>query len=739
MSSVSLTTQGLLHSPALAAKSQLRHSEITVQVVDLTADLFGRDRLPHYLTAVLWGVQNMSPPGRVLPNTTMEAENPTYMQATFGPYVIDLCSGELRKHGTKLKLGEQPLQILILLLQREGGLVTRDELQTKLWANHTFVDFDRSLNSAVQRLRDSLSDTAEKARWIETVPRRGYRFAGQVDWSDASASRSVPPKLPRRRETPVDSASPAFGMEFSPAAGHTTAAGMESAGELVKSPRASGILRYMLPARRRLVSAVVAGVALIAISYTIFRHRRIDATAPKIKSIAVLPVKNLSGDPAQEYLADGMTEELIGRLASIRDLRVISRTSVMQFKDTRQPVPEIAKTLGVDALVEGSVIRDGNRIRVHAQLIRAATDDHFWSESYDRELGDVLALESDVAESIAQRIDVSVSGQERSRVVTARHVSPEAYEAYLKGRYYWNKRTADGLQKGAFYFEQAIEKDPTYSVAYSGLADCNSGLAWHGFVSPGEALPKAYAAALKAIELDPQSSEAHASLGLVLDHRWEWDRAESEFRRALELRPQYANAHHWYGDNLSIRGRHEEAVAEAKQALELDPLNLMIGSWVGLRYYLAGQYDRAIEQTRATTDLDPNFAAAHLVLGESYLRNGLHEQALSELERAVRLSGDSPIYIAQLGMANANAGKKSDAYRIIAQLKEMSKERYVSPYGLAQIYAALNDKDQTFKWLDAACDDRSVWMSYLAFDPVFKHYRSDQRFQKLLHRAGLAT
>lgn len=628
----------------------------------------------------------------------------------FGGFEINLQSGELRKNGMRLRLSGQPFQVLAVLTERPSDLVTREELHSKLWPADTFVDFDHGLNNAVARIREVLDDSSENPRYIETIPRRGYRFIAPV-------TDLRPGAAPATRES-------------------STAPQGEAI--LVAPP--------LVPSRPRRFSSraavLLAGVLLLAISAIglgLYRGYVKSTKQPAIRSLAVLPLENLSGDPSQEYLADGMTEELIGRLAAIHNLRVVSRTSVMQFQGTKRAVPEIAKELGVDAIVEGSVIRDGNRIRVHAQLIRAATDEHFWSETYDREMQDVLALESDVAESIAQKIDVTISGQERSRVVHARRVSPAAYEAYLKGRYYWNKRTAQGLQKGAFYFQQAIQEDPTYSAAYSGLADCNSGLAWHGFKSPAEALPKAYAAALKAIELDPQSAEAHASLGLVLNHRWEWDRAEAEFRRALELRPQYANAHHWYGDNLSIRARHAEALGEARKALELDPLNLMIGTWLGLRFYLAGQYDKAIEQTRATTDLDPTFAAAHLVLGESDMRDGQEQQGLSELETSVRLSGGSPVYAAQLGMANAFAGKKADALRIIAQLKRMSKERYVSPYGLAQIYAALDNKDQTFKWLDAAYDDRSVWMSYLAVDPVFNRCRSDQRFQKLLHRVGLAT
>lgn len=382
-------------------------------------------------------------------------------------------------------------------------------------------------------------------------------------------------------------------------------------------------------------------------------------------------------------------------------------------------------------------MREGNRIRVHAQLIRAATDAHFWSEEYDRELPHVLALESDVAQSIAYKVQVTLTGQERARIVATRQVHPEAYEAYLKGRYYWNKRTIDGLEKGERYFQEAIDKDPSYSAAYSGLADCNSGLTWHGFKSPSEALPKAYAAARKAIEIDPESAEAHASLALVLHHRWDWAAAEAEFKRALELDPQYANAHHWYGDYLSITGRHQEALIEARQALLIDPLNLMIGTWLGLRYYLARDYDRAIEQSRNTVDLDPNFAAAHLLLGESYVQKGLNQEGYDELRKSAILSGNSPLYSAQVAVALASAGKKTEALRIIRELQEMSKTRYVSPYGVAQIYAALHDKEQTLKWLQTAFDDRAIWMTYLAVDPVFDGVRSDERFQDLLRRVGL--
>jgi tetratricopeptide (TPR) repeat protein len=314
---------------------------------------------------------------------------------------------------------------------------------------------------------------------------------------------------------------------------------------------------------------------------------------------------------------------------------------------------------------------------------------------------------------------------------------PDAYALYMKGRYYWNKRTGSSMQKAEQYFQHAIDDDPTYAAAYSGLADCNSGLAWHGFKSPTEALPKAYAAARKAIEINPESAEAHASLGLAMSHRWDWTGANAEFSRALQLDPQYANAHHWYGDYLSLQSRHDEALAQARRALELDPLNLMISTWVGLRYYLARDYSRAIEQNRNSVELDPNFAAAHLLLGEDYVQAGLHIEAINELKKGASLSEDSPLYTAQVGVALAVAGRNRDALRIARELEAISRKRYVSPYGLAQIYAALNQNEDTFKWLRAAYDDHAVWMGYLAVDPIFDRYRSDARFQDLLHRIGL--
>jgi TolB-like protein len=587
-------------------------------------------------------------------------------------------------------LQEQPFRVLALLVDRAGQVVTREELQQKIWPTDAYVAFDQGLNNAIKKVRDALGDSADSPRFIETLARHGYRFVAPVG------------AMPQRPPEPQ--------------------------------------VRFGSRTLRKPILIGFASVSLLAaLAYWAWRGSTMSAGLPTEKVIlAVLPFDNLSRDPDQEFFSDGLTEEMIAQLGKLNPerLTVISRGSVAKYKDSRLAANQIGGELHADYLVQGSVRRASDRVRITVQLIQVRDQTDLWAESYDRELKDILTLQDSVSRTIANQIHITLTPGQQTRL-RGGNLDPEAYEDYLKGRYYWNKRTGDGLQRAIIYFQQAINKDPTYGAAYSGLADCNSGLAWHGFKSPAEALPKANAAALRAIEIDPRSAEAHASLGLVLTHRWDWAGAEAEFRHALRLDPRYANAHHWYGDYLSIMGRHDEALLEARQALELEPLNLMIGTWVGRRYYLARKYELAIEQGRNTVELDANFSAAHLVLGENYVQVGMHEQGLVELQTAASLSGNSPLYLAQVAVAHASAGRKMEALQIAAQLQTISSTRYVSPYGLAQIYAALNDKEQSFKWLQIAYDDRAVWMSYLAVDPLFDSLRWDQRFQDLLRRVRL--
>jgi TolB-like protein/DNA-binding winged helix-turn-helix (wHTH) protein/Flp pilus assembly protein TadD len=620
---------------------------------------------------------------------TMQAPGPPTGIYQFGIFQLDLKARELHKAGIKVKLQGQPFRVLALLVEQAGQVVTREDLQKNVWPTDVYVAFDQGLNNAIKKVRDALGDSADSPRFIETVARHGYRFVAPV------------------RAPPGNESLPRFHI-------------------------GSRALRNAL-------IGLTAAALLTAVAYWVwYAAMPAEPTSEKV-ILAVLPFDNLSRDPDQEFFSDGLTEEMIAQIGKLNPQRltVIARGSIAKYKDSHLAIKQIGSELHADYLVQGSVRRASDRVRITVQLIQVRDQTDLWAESYDRELKDILVLQDSVARTIANQIHITLTPGQQTRVPGRSNVDPEAYEAYLKGRYYWNKRTGEGLQKAVVYFQQAINKDPAYGAAYSGLADCNSGLAWHGFKSPAEALPKAHAAALKAIEIDPQSAEAHASLGLVLNHTWDWTGAEAEFKNALRLDPRYANAHHWYGDNLSVTGRHDEALLEAKQALEIDPLNLMIGTWVGLRYYLARKYDLAIEQTRKTVELDANFAAAHLVLGENYVQLGLREKGLEELQFAASLSGNSPLYLAQVGVAHALAGRQSEALRVIAQLQTISGERYVSPYGMAQIYAALNDKELSFKWLQIAYEDRAVWLSYLAVDPVFYGLHSDERFHELLGRVHL--
>jgi TolB-like protein/DNA-binding winged helix-turn-helix (wHTH) protein/Flp pilus assembly protein TadD len=635
----------------------------------------------------------------------MQSPSPLTDIVHFGIFQLDLKARELHKAGVKVKLQEQPFRVLALLVDRAGQVVMREELQQKVWPTDAYVAFDQGLNNAIKKVRAALGDSADSPRFIETLARHGYRFIAPVGTVLQRPSEPLQqPSEPLQR--PTEPSLARFGSRT-----------------------------HWKPA---LIGLACASL-LAALAYWAWHGSTTRAGSPTEKVIlAVLPFDNLSHDPDQEFFSDGLTEEMIAQLGKLNPerLTVISRGSVAKYKDSRLAANQIGSELHADYLVQGSVRRASDRVRITVQLIQVRDQTDLWAESYDRELKDILTLQDSVTRTIANQIHITLTPGQQTQL-RGGNVNPEAYEAYLKGRYYWNKRTGDGLQKALIYFQQAISKDPTYGAAYSGLADCNSGLAWHGFKSPAEALPKANAAALRAIEIDPQSAEAHASLGLVLTHRWDWPGAEAEFKQALRLDPRYANAHHWYGDYLSIMGRHDEALLEARQALELDPLNLMIGTWVGRRYYLAHKYELAIEQGRNTVELDASFAAAHLLLGENYVHLGQREQGFAELQTAASLSGNSPLYLAQVAVAHALAGRKPEALQIVAQLQTISSTRYVSPYGLAQIYAALNDEEQTFKWLQIAYDDRAVWMSYLAVDPVFDSLRSDQRFQDLLSRVGL--
>jgi len=616
----------------------------------------------------------------------------------FATFQVDLRSGELRKQGVKIKLQEQPFRVLTVLLQRPGEVVTREELRNQNWPPDTFVDFENSLNTAINKLRDALGDSADNPRFIETLPRRGYRFIASVI-SDQQEKSPVPAE-----ESKVGDEQPS------------------------KNPRT----------RRWLVPAAAAVLALLTLAYVTIRRGAKDIAHSKISSLAVLPLRNLSGDPTQEYLADGMTEELIGRLAGIHDLRVVSRTSVMRFKDVQLSVPEIARSLNVDAVVEGSVIREGSRIRVHAQLIRGATDEHFWSEAYDRDLRNVLGLQSEVAESIALKVKATVTGEERTRLTEARPVSPEVYESYLKGLYVYRNKTSSraGVEESIGYFQNAIARDPTYAPAYVSLASAYRFLSTVTIGgSPAERL-KAMTAVRKALELDPNLAEAHVVLAVLQTAQWRWTEAEAEYRRGLELNPSDASAYGGLAGWLLSQGRLAEAVAWARKARELDP-SPGASSELGWVLFNARRYDEAILEYRSALAIEPDNANILWRLGFALSLKHQSQEAIAMLERAVSGSDRAPGNLGVLAVVYGQAGRRGDALRVLAELKKRQRTGYIPAGAFVLTYSGLADREQTLIWLEQAYKEQSLILLFLKVHPIFDSLRDDPSFKDLLHRVGL--
>jgi TolB-like protein/DNA-binding winged helix-turn-helix (wHTH) protein/Flp pilus assembly protein TadD len=632
------------------------------------------------------------------------------MRLRFGVFELDLRAGELRKHGLRVRLQEQPFQVLAMLLEHPSEVVTREELQKKLWPADTFVDFDHGLNKAISKIREALGDSAESPRFVETVARRGYRFLADVKVAEQAPVRI--PELPAQPHSTVESGSRP-----------------DLAGE-------SGVPKHLLSSLAWKISAFV--VLLLVTSLAAWKIHSWNRPSPAIRSLAVLPLESLSSDSSQDYFADGMTDELISDLGQISALRVISRTSVMTYKHARKPLPQIARELNVDAVVEGTVLRSGDQVRITAQLIEASTDKHLWSRSYEGELRDTLALQNQVARAIADQIRINLNPQEQAALKTVRVVNPVAYESYLKGRYFWNKRTADGLKVALAYFNQAIDEDSAYAQAYSGLADTYALLGdWQYAVeTPKEAFPKAKAAATKALEMDSALGEAHNSLAFCLDgFDWKFDSAGNEFRRAIELNPGYATAHHWYAWHLSLLGRYGEAIAEMRKAESLDPLSLIINADLAELLVLAHSYDESIEQSRKTIEMDPNFAFAHIQLAQAYLAKHKNEEAVAELQKAVQLSAGSPTSLANLARAYVAVGKRSDAQKLLSDLKKRSSPSSSYAAEISVIYAALGDADQAMNWLEKGYEER--FNPGVLLRPGFDPLRSNRRFEDLVRRVGL--
>ena len=624
----------------------------------------------------------------------MEASTATARVLRFGIFELDTQSGELRRHGLKIRLPDQSFQILRRLLERPGEVVTREELRQRLWTSDTFVDFDVGVNSAIRKLREALDDSAENPRFVETFPRRGYRFIAPVQ---SATSEQIP--------EPV-------------AVATTTGARAR--------PRwiAGGLV----------LAVTIATLVLLYERGWWERVRAGSATAP-IRSLAVLPFENLTGDPAQDYFVDGITGTLTTDLAQIDGLRVISRTSARQYKQSPKRLPAIADELKVDAVLEGSVLRSAQNVRVTAQLIHAITDRHLWARSYDGELTDVVRLQQRIAREIAavigRRVPPTAGAHE------PRATNPEAYDAYLKGVFAMGRQSYEGFRSAVAYFEEAVARQPDFAAAYGAMAQAQHQFLFVGPLSPRETMPKAEAAARKALELDDTVAQAHQTLGGILQHfHWQWEAGDKEFERARELRVAFGENRSAGVPALIRSGRIEEAIAASERARSNDPLAFGAYMDVATAYRAAGQFDKAVAEIRRGLEIVPRQPRGHFQLGVTFLFMGRLNDAIEELETAVRSQGNLR-FQAYLGYAYATVGRRADARRILKELESRARQQYVSSFGMALIYDALGEKKPALAALERAYEDRAVEFTQMAQYPPFKTIASEPRFQATMRRVGL--
>jgi len=631
--------------------------------------------------------------------------------ASFGPYRVDFRAGELRKNGRKIRLQDQPLQILAVLIENPGEVVTRDQLRHKLWPGNTFVDFDHGLNNAINRLREALNDSVEEPRFIETLPRRGYRFVAKVE---GDGNRTSP-------ESPLG---------VIPEAEETAGAVVEP----TVAENASSI-RQVRTFWWGVAGAGVATALTFFVYFAVGGNFR-GGAGKRITSVAVLPLENLSGGAEQEYFADGMTDELITDLASIGSLRVISRTSTSHYKGTRKTLPEIARELNVDAVVEGSVSRSANKVRIRAQLVRAAPEEHLWAESYERDLADVLVLQRDVATAIAGEIKINLTPREKAWLASARPINPDAYNSYLLGTYHSDKRSPASIAKGIGYLQEAIRIDPKYAQAYAGLANAYLERDIWGGLGVGMSAAPIRANTLKALELDGDLADAHVLMGQIhFQHDWDWQGAEVEYKRAIELNPNLAYTYNRYAYLLQVVGRHEEAIATAHRAVELDPLSAQNLCDEGRILFRERQYENAIARYRRALELDSSYPPALSRMADAYELLGNHAEALNYTEKWQRALGEGSPDLPSLAVIYARMGRRREAAELLRKI-----EKAPSPGGdgfaLAMIYSALGDREHAIAALEKGVHARSV-LPIVFVDPRLDPIHADPRYKELVRRAGL--
>jgi TolB-like protein/DNA-binding winged helix-turn-helix (wHTH) protein/Tfp pilus assembly protein PilF len=619
---------------------------------------------------------------------------------------LDAQSYKLSRAGRVLKLERIPLEILLLLIEQRGQIIAREQIVERVWGKGAFLDTDNSINSAIRKIRQVLKDDAEQPRFIQTITGRGYRFIApvpeveQVLAADLDVPRSPAPEVLRT------------------------------------SPKRPRRIRLIL-AGGLLAFLIAAGM----VGWTRSRSRSPQPPNRRLM-LAVLPFQNLTGDSSQEYFSDGLTEEMITQLGNLdpNQLEVIARASVMHYKNSSIPLEQIGRELGVQYLLEGGVRRDSDHVRITAQLIQVKDQTHVWARKYDRELSSLLVVQGEIAQEIADEIQLTLGDHRPQTPNATSSLSPQVYQAYdlyLKGQYFLSKRTVPGLRQAIEYFQQATTKDPNYARAYAGLADSYALLTGYIAAPSIEYMPLARAAALRALQIDDKLPEAHTALALIVqNHDWDWQTAEKEYRRAIELNPNYATAHHWYAEHLMWRGQFDAALRESERARQLDPLSLIIAADDGVILYNSRQYDRAIEKWRTVLEMDPDFGRAHLITS-AYIEKGMFAEALADIESEPHPVGP-PFYWALLACLNHRLQRHPESQRALHELERFNRQRPIDPYIFAWAYVGIGDKKQAFAWLEKAYVQHSNALTSLKVDPVFDPLRNDPRFQNLLQRVGLA-
>jgi DNA-binding winged helix-turn-helix (wHTH) protein/TolB-like protein len=608
----------------------------------------------------------------------------------FGRFRLKVAERVLLRDGELIPLTPKVFDILVTLVEHGGQVVAKDDLMKRVWPN-TFVE-EGNLTQNISLLRKALGETPGGAQFIETVPRRGYRFVAETSQSSNGDHRPEPAES-KQREVPV-------------------------------------VLPPSTTKRRTPIFALAAGVVVTGIiGLVYFTGWGRTGNASAIQSIAVLPFIDESADPDAAYINDKIAESLINSLSKLPQLRVVPRSVVAGYKGKEIDPRKVGEELNVRAVVTGRMRRHGDIISIQADLIDLENVAQLWGQHYDHKVSDALLVQDDISRDIFENLRLKLNVEEKKQL--------EAYRLYLKGRNAWNKRTGDALQEAIEFFNQTIAIDSNYGAAYAGLADCYNMLVVYGQLEPKDGFPKAKEAAERALEIDESSAEAHSSLAFI-KFRWDWDRAatEREFQTAIKLKPAYAPAHQWYSSYLVAVERFDEAIAEAKRTEELEPLSFVASSHLGWIYYLSGQNDKAIEQCKKILDLDPSSFPARRYLGLAYEAKGMYPEAIAEFQTGVKLSG-SPLMLALLGHAYAASGKTAEAKQVLNDLQQLQGQRYVSPYTVAAIHAGLGDQEQAFKWLETAVEGRDIWLMNLKVDPVFAKLRSNRKFTDLLARIRL--